>query len=188
MEWIPTTQTLIDSKDMILASNLEGKMISMGVSQQEFDELSREELRSCLESFMIVSGIPDDEYKNVLNFYQKTYAHMKDEHPSDRNDTIWNHRLEFLERCKKQNIHWAFALHKMGYSFVDNNVEVIKDVGAVCLLVSNTAVWLWHRSAHEKALEVMNSDMYSVYAPQSMTRRLSRKVKIMRKSKQEINV
>ena len=50
MEWIPTTQTLIDSKDIILASNLEGKMISMGVSQQEFDELKREELRDSLES------------------------------------------------------------------------------------------------------------------------------------------
>jgi len=188
MEWIPTTQTLIDSKDMILASNLEGKMISMGVSQQEFDALKREELRDSLESFMLSSSIPSEEYKNVLNFYQKTYAHMKDEHPSTRNDTLWNHRLEFLERCKKQDIHWAFALHNMGYSFVNNNVEVIKDVGAICLLVSNTAVWLWHRSAHEKALEVMNSDMYSVYAPQSMTRRLSRKVKVMRKSKQEINV
>ena len=68
MEWIPTTQTLIDSKDMILASNLEGKMISMGVSQQEFDELSREELRSCLESFMFVSGIPDD-YSSRLGVY-----------------------------------------------------------------------------------------------------------------------
>ena len=79
MEWIPTTQTLIDSKDIILASNLEGKMISMGVSQQEFDELKREELRDSLESFMITSRIPDEEYKNVLNFYQKTYAHMKDE-------------------------------------------------------------------------------------------------------------
>jgi hypothetical protein len=188
MDWIPTTQTLIDSKDIILASNLEGKMISMGVSQQEFDALKREELRDSLESFMLASSIPSEEYKNVLNFYQKTYAHMKDEHPSTRNDTLWNHRLEFLERCKKQDIHWAFALHNMGYSFVNNNVEVIKDVGAICLLVSNTAVWLWHRSAHEKALEVMNSDMYSVYAPQSMTRRLSKKVKIMRKSKQEINV
>ncbi len=188
MEWIPTTQTLIDSKDIILASNLEGKMISMGVSQQEFDELKREELRSSLESFMTASGIPDEEYKNVLNFYQKTYAHMKDEHPSNRNDTIWNHRLEFLERCKKQNIHWAFALHKMGYTFLDNNVEVIKDVGAICLLASNTAVWLWHRSAHEKALEIMNSDMYNVYAPQSMTRRLNKKAKEMRKSKEEINV
>ena len=188
MDWIPTTQTLIDSKDIILASNLEGKMISMGVSQQEFDALKREELRDSLESFMLSSSIPSEEYKNVLNFYQKTYAHMKDEHPSTRNDALWNHRLEFLERCKKQDIHWAFALHNMGYSFVNNNVEVIKDVGAICLLVSNTAVWLWHRSAHEKALEVMNSDMYSVYAPQSMTRRLSRKVKVMRKSKQEINV
>jgi len=145
MEWIPTTQTLIDSKDIILASNLEGKMISMGVSQQEFDALKREELRDSLESFMIASSIPSEEYKNVLNFYQKTYAHMKDEHPSTRNDALWNHRLEFLERCKKQDIHWAFALHKMGYSFVNNNVEVIKDVGAICLLVSNTAVWLWHR-------------------------------------------
>ena len=188
MEWIPTTQTLIDSKDMILASNLEGKMISMGVSQQEFDELKREELRDSLESFMIASEISDDEYKNVLNFYRKTYAHMKDEHPSDRNDTIWNHRLEFLERCKKQSIHWAFALQNMGYTFVDNNVEVIKDVGAICLLVSNTAVWLWHRSAHEKALETMNSDMYNVYAPQSMSRRLSKKAKEIRKSKEEINV
>ena len=44
------------------------------------------------------------------------------------------------------------------------------------------------KGVHPKALEVMNSDMYSVYAPQSMTRRLSRKVKVMRKSKQEINV
>jgi len=188
MEWIPTTQTLIDSKDMILASNLEGKMISMGVSQQEFDALKREELRDSLESFMLSSSIPSEEYKNVLNFYQKTYAHMKDEHPSTRNDTLWNHRLEFLERCKKQDIHWAFALHNMGYSFVNNNVEVIKDVGAICLLVSNTAVWLWHRSAHEKALEVMNSDMYSVYAPQSMTRRLTKKAREIRKSKEEVNV
>jgi len=188
MDWIPTTQTLIDSKDIILASNLEGKMISMGVSQQEFDALKREELRDSLESFMLASSIPSEEYKNVLNFYQKTYAHMKDEHPSTRNDTLWNHRLEFLERCKKQDIHWAFALHNMGYSFVNNNVEVIKDVGAICLLVSNTAVWLWHRSAHEKALEVMNSDMYSVYAPQSMSRRLSKKAKEIRKSKEEINV
>jgi len=188
MDWIPTTQTLIDSKDIILASNLEGKMISMGVSQQEFDALKREELRDSLESFMIASSIPSEEYKNVLNFYQKTYAHMKDEHPSTRNDALWNHRLEFLERCKKQDIHWAFALHKMGYSFVNNNVEVIKDVGAICLLVSNTAVWLWHRSAHEKALEVMNSDMYSVYAPQSMTRRLTKKAREIRKSKEEVNV
>ncbi len=188
MDWIPTTQTLIDSKDIILASNLEGKMISMGVSQQEFDALKREELRDSLESFMLASSIPSEEYKNVLNFYQKTYAHMKDEHPSTRNDTLWNHRLEFLERCKKQDIHWAFALHNMGYSFVNNNVEVIKDVGAICLLVSNTAVWLWHRSAHEKALEVMNSDMYSVYAPQSMTRRLTKKAREIRKSKEEVNV
>lgn len=188
MDWIPTTQTLIDSKDIILASNLEGKMISMGVSQQEFDALKREELRDSLESFMLASSIPSEEYKNVLNFYQKTYAHMKDEHPSTRNDTLWNHRLEFLERCKKQDIHWAFALHNMGYSFVNNNVEVIKDVGAICLLVSNTAVWLWHRSAHEKALEIMNSDMYNVYAPQSMSRRLSKKAKEIRKSKEEINV
>tara|TARA_R110002110_G_scaffold3593_1_gene18335 strand:- start:196 stop:753 length:558 start_codon:yes stop_codon:yes gene_type:complete len=185
MEWIPTTQTLIDSKDIILASNLEGKMISMGVSQQEFDELKREELRDSLESFMLASHIPDEEYKNVLNFYQKTYAHMKDEHPSTRNDTLWNHRLEFLERCKKQDIHWTFSLHNMGYTFVDNNVEVIKDIGAICLLVSNTALWLWHRSAHEKALETMNSDMYNVYAPQSMTRKLGNKV---RKLKQVSNV
>lgn len=181
MEWIPTTQSLIDSKDIILASNLEGKMISMGVSQQEFDELKREELRNSLESFMIASEIPDEEYKNVLNLYQKTYAHMKEEHPSDRNDTIWNQRLEFLERCKKQDIHWTWAIHKMGYTFVDNNVEVIKDVGAICLLVSNTAVWVWHRAAHEKALATMNSDMYNVYAPQSMTRKLSSKVRNLKK-------
>ena len=111
MEWIPTTQTLIDSKDIILASNLEGKMISMGVSQQEFDELKREELRDSLESFMLASHIPDEEYKNVLNFYQKTYAHMKDEHPSigHLRYTIWCTRLWTTTlRSSKMSVLYAF--------------------------------------------------------------------------------